>query len=119
MFRFKLRTLLFFTAVFGLFLAGQVHVHSKAKRFVKELENPSPELLEKYFAGYGTGSTVESASIERLTLFDILTFSRDCEFISVSRRFEYQGTKYRDDRYKRTFRVPCFGDIHLRYGFSL
>ena len=45
--RFKLRTLLIATALVGLFLGLQVHVHNKAKRLVDEMSNPSVETLER------------------------------------------------------------------------
>ena len=82
-FRFKLRTLLIATALIGLFLGLQIHVHNKAKRFVKEMS----EVAER-------DDGAESAWIESLSVSDVLGFRRRCAVVWRRTKGERNGLKY-------------------------
>lgn len=93
MFRFKLRTLLFTTALVGLLLALQVHVHLKAKRFV-----------EKKLADAKNGEVLGQlnyAVVNQISVSDFLLLRRSCD-VSISDTSPLQLI-YR-------YRVPFIGE---------
>ena len=106
--RFKLRTLLFFTAVFGIFLAGQVHVHNKAKRFAEEMRELSKDAQEKLLRDAGVNLETHdflkgSPRAVRVPpkFADVLLIRRTCNvsFICVTPKLRDDG-KGHEHRYR-------------------
>ena len=105
MFRFKLRTLLIATALIGLFLGIHVHVHNKAKRFVKEMRKHH-------------GDKLREASISPPSFEDVIFLRRRCVVTSIH-EVQLEGMYSNAFRSKsistvlphsRTYRVYLYGE---------
>lgn len=92
MFRFKLRTLLIATALMAVPLALQVHVHSKAQSFAKE--------MRQLQVPWGV---VEYASVLPLSFTDVCRLQRRCEVHYLRFENSDMGKTYRHGKM----------DIHL------
>lgn len=112
MFRFRLRTLLIATAVIGLFMAFQVHVHMKARRFVEAMKE-SPRAKRGVPDDYQSFASAEDyksfAQISPVTLADVFLLRRRCHvFIGTSKSNGIFNNAY------EVYLINCFGDMEVQ-----
>lgn len=106
MFRFKLRTLLIATALVGLCLGLQVHVHNKAKRFLEEMREPTQETKERL--GISLHSSDFSSHLAPISFNDVIRFERRCEVV-----YFRPTTPIGDSRvaFEASYLVQCVGEV--------
>ena len=103
MFRFQLRTLLIATALIGLTLAFQVHVHNKAKRFVEEMRKEKSVEFQ-----------VEQSSVLPPSVIDLICFQRRCETkasstVTITSTAETKYTEAKYVQFTQVDRVKFIG----------
>lgn len=90
--RFKLRTLLITTAVVGLFLALQMYVHNKSRRFMNDFDSLNGGLVSEH------GFNVDSTSVAPVSISDVFLFRRRCQIGLSKKRVLATGESFQGQR---------------------
>ena len=100
MFRFKLITLLIATVLVGLFLALQVHVYVKTRRFLEE------KLAKSAFVRNEVTFEIDDVSMDAMSISDFFMLKRSCQVILIGpTNLDVQKTEL----LRHHYHVPCIG----------